>query len=93
MIATPISSDTSWWSGRYHDVMSTAQDWLNAFAVRLGVDAPSEAQIAGILDLAACAAHSSERTAAPVACWLAAHAGLTPDQALEIARSVQVEDS
>ena len=73
--------------------MTTAQSWLESFSVRLGVDAPSEADMTVILDLAGSAAHSSQRSAAPVACWLAARAGLTPDEALEIARTMESEDS
>src|SRR5207253_3181599 len=34
------------------------------------------------------AAHSSERVAAPVACWLSARAGRSPDESLAIARRV-----
>ena len=44
-----------------------------------------------MLDLAGEAAHSSERVAAPVACWVAARAGVTPDEAIE-ARAEQVPD-
>ncbi len=32
---------------------------------------PSAEQVEALLDLAAVAAHSSERTAAPIACWIA----------------------
>ena len=41
-----------------------------------------------MLDLAADAAHSSERVAAPVACWLAARAGVDLEQAMKLAREV-----
>jgi hypothetical protein len=37
------------------------------------------------------AAHSSERVAAPVSCWVAARAGVSPAEALEAARSVLAE--
>ena len=73
--------------------MGTAQSWLDAFADRLGLDAPGEEEMANILDLAGCAAHASHRSAAPVACWLAARAGLSPGEALEIARSVSGDDA
>jgi len=72
--------------------MSTSESWLQAFADRLGVDALSAEDVSSILDLAGSAAHASQRTAAPVACWLAARAGLTPREALEIARGVNAED-
>lgn len=65
-----------------------AKEWIGAFAGRLGVEPPTPAEFAKLLDLAAEAAHASERVAAPVACWVAARAGRTPDEALQIAREV-----
>ena len=65
-----------------------AKQWLAQFAERLGVDAPTAAEFSTLLDLAAEAAHASERVAAPVACWVAAKAGLTPEESLQIAREV-----
>lgn len=62
----------------------TAKEWLAGFAAVLGVDAPSEEQTSDLLRLASAAAHASERFAAPVACWLAARAGLSPAKALEV---------
>jgi hypothetical protein len=56
--------------------------------MRLGVDPPTAAEFSALLDLAAEAAHSSERVAAPVACWVAARAGRDPKEALEVAREV-----
>ena len=41
-----------------------------------------------ILELAAIAAHSSERTAAPVACWIAAKSGLSMQEVLKVAQLV-----
>jgi hypothetical protein len=41
-----------------------------------------------LLDLSGVAAHSSERVAAPVSCWVAARAGISPAAALEAAREV-----
>jgi hypothetical protein len=66
----------------------TRDEWLGAFAARLGVDPPDDATVDALLDLAGVAAHASERTAAPVACWLTAHAGLSPADALDIAREI-----
>ncbi len=66
--------------------------WLAAFAEQLGVDAPSEVECEDILALAGTAAHASERTAAPVACWLAARAGLLAREARELALGVVVQD-
>ncbi|HJY81259.1 MAG TPA: DUF6457 domain-containing protein [Candidatus Binatia bacterium] len=62
----------------------TAKEWLAGFAAVLGVDAPTDEEISDLLRLAGEAAHASERTAAPVACWLAARAGLSPAGASEI---------
>lgn len=64
-----------------------ATQWLGAFARELGVAAPSDEQVEALLALAGTAAHASERTAAPVACWLAALAGVSPaDATLAAAR-------
>lgn len=41
--------------------------WLAEFAEKLGVDAPTKEEVVALLDIAAIAAHSSERTAAPIA--------------------------
>ena len=66
----------------------TRDDWIAAFAARLGVDPPDEATVTTLLDLAGVAAHASERTAAPVACWLIGRAGADPSAALSLAREV-----
>ena len=66
----------------------TDREWIDAFAVALDLPAPSGAEVDAILDLAAEAAHSSARTAAPVACWMAAAAGRTPAAALALARTI-----
>ncbi len=63
-----------------------AKEWIAAYAAELGVEPPNAAEFATLLDLAGEAAHSSERIAAPVACWLAARAGRSPEEALEVAR-------
>jgi Domain of unknown function (DUF6457) len=65
-----------------------AREWLAAYAEKLGTDAPSNEEFKTLLDVAAEAAHSSERVAAPVACWLAARAGVDPDEALRVAREL-----
>ena len=65
-----------------------AREWLAAYAQRLGVDPPTDAEFETLLALAGVAAHASERTAAPVACWLTARAGLDPEAALALARQV-----
>jgi hypothetical protein len=65
-----------------------AKEWMAEFAAKLGVDAPTTAEFSALLDLAAEAAHASERVAAPVACWVAARAGRSPEEALQAAREV-----
>jgi hypothetical protein len=65
-----------------------APDWLAAYADKLGVSAPTTDELEAVLALAGEAAHSSERIAAPVACWLAAKAGLDLDEALRLAQAV-----
>ena len=41
-----------------------------------------------MLELAAVAAHSSERIAAPLACWIAGRVGLDLDEAIALAGRV-----
>jgi uncharacterized protein DUF6457 len=65
-----------------------ANDWLNAFAEKLGTDPPSNDEFKAILDLAAEAAHASERVAAPAACWVAASARADLTEALGKAREI-----
>jgi hypothetical protein len=62
----------------------TAKEWLAGFAGLLGVDPPTDEQITDLLRLAGEAAHASERTAAPVACWLVARADISADEALDL---------
>jgi hypothetical protein len=69
-----------------------APDWLAAYAEKLGVPAPTREELKAVLDLAGEAAHASERIAAPVACWLAARAGLELDAAMRLAREVRPSD-
>jgi hypothetical protein len=55
----------------------TRDEWIAAFAREAGVPAPTVEQIRDLLDLAGTAAHSSERTAAPLACWIAGRSELS----------------
>jgi len=66
-----------------------APDWLAAYAEKLGVPAPTKDELKAVLDLAGVAAHSSQRIAAPVACWLAAKAGVELDEAMRLAQEVE----
>jgi hypothetical protein len=65
-----------------------AKEWITAYAEQLGVEAPTADELRGILDLAAEAAHASERIAAPVACWLSARAGRSLEESLALARGM-----
>jgi molybdopterin-guanine dinucleotide biosynthesis protein A len=69
--------------------LMNAEQWIEAFAAALGRPAPDEAETAKLLELASVAAHASERRAAPIACWLAASAGMSAEQALELARRIE----
>jgi hypothetical protein len=66
----------------------TGREWIGAFAAAIGTEAPDDATVERLLALAGAAAHASERTAAPIACWLAGRAGLDPAAALEQAQLV-----
>lgn len=52
-----------------------AREWIDAFAAEVGAGPPSPDEFKQILDLAAVAAHASERIAAPVACWIGGATG------------------
>jgi hypothetical protein len=65
-----------------------ANEWLAAYAERLGTTPPSTEEFKTILDVAAEAAHASERVAAPAACWVAARAGVELEEALRVAREL-----
>lgn len=65
-----------------------AKDWIAAYAERLGTEPPTPDELKAILDLAAEAAHASERIAAPVACWLSARAGRSLEESLALSRGL-----
>ena len=65
-----------------------AKDWIHEYAEQLGTDPPTADELKAILDLAAEAAHASERIAAPVACWLSAKSGRPLDESLALARDL-----
>jgi hypothetical protein len=70
-----------------------AREWIDAFAEKLGTTPPSTEEFAQLLDLAGVAAHSSERVAAPVSCWVAARAGVSAQDALAAARELESLDA
>jgi len=57
-----------------------AREWIDSFAAEVGAEPPSADEIKKILDLAAVAAHSSERIAAPVACWIGGRVGASLEE-------------
>jgi hypothetical protein len=65
-----------------------AKEWIAAYAEQLGVEPPTADEFKAVLDLAAEAAHGSERIAAPVACWLSAKAGRSLEESLTVARGM-----
>jgi len=66
----------------------TAQEWIEAFAAEIGIDAPDKETTTQLLDLAATAAHASERIAAPLACYLTGLSGKSPAEAHAVAERV-----
>ena len=66
----------------------TAQEWLEAFAAGIGVPAPDEETTGELLELAATAAHSSERIAAPIACYMLGVSGKSPADGRKAADAV-----
>jgi len=66
----------------------TRDEWIAAFAAELGVPPPDAATVEVLLDLAGTAAHASERTAAPIACYLVGQAGASPPDAGQVAEGI-----
>jgi hypothetical protein len=66
----------------------TRDEWIAEFAARLGVEPPDEATVETLLALAGTAAHASERTAAPIACYLVGLARRDPTEASTLADSM-----
>jgi hypothetical protein len=66
----------------------TRDEWIGAFAREAGIDRPDAEEIRALLDLAAVAAHGSERTAAPLACWIAGRSELSIAELQAIAERV-----
>jgi Domain of unknown function (DUF6457) len=67
-------------------------EWITAFAAELGVEPPTHEQSEQLLQLASIAAHSSERPAAPLACWVAAMAGADADRFLAATERLSAVD-
>lgn len=71
------------------DDKPSAQEWLSGFAAEIGLDAPSPEEVESLLNLAGIAAHSSERIAAPIACWMVGVAGIDPEEALGLVQKYE----
>jgi hypothetical protein len=69
----------------------TADEWIRGFAEQLGMEAPDEEATGELLELAATAAHASERIAAPIACYLAGLRGVALNDARAAAERVAAE--
>jgi hypothetical protein len=66
----------------------TRDEWIEAFARELGIEPPTASEVERLLALAGTAAHASERTAAPLACYLAGRANVTFEDLLAAAERV-----
>ena len=62
--------------------MTDGRDYVARLAADLGGEPLDEDTITALLDLAGVAAHSSERIAAPLACYLVGRAGADPADVL-----------
>lgn len=65
-----------------------AEEWVESFASAIGATPPDAREVEAILELAAVAAHASERIAAPVACWMAGRSGRSLEEVREFADGV-----
>jgi hypothetical protein len=70
----------------------TAEQWIERFAGAVEGRPPSETEVERLLKLAAVAAHSSERIAAPLACYVAGREGLQLDDAIDLAERIGESD-
>lgn len=66
----------------------TVNEWISNFTARLGAEGPSPSEIEDILAIAATAAHSSERLAAPIACWIGGRSGRSLTELRQIAEEL-----
>lgn len=71
----------------------TRDEWIAAFARETGVAAPTAEEIRELLDLAGAAAHASERTAAPLACWIAGRSDRSLAELRAVAERIASSDA
>lgn len=69
----------------------TRDEWIDRFAREAGVERPDTEQVRALLDLAGVAAHGSERTAAPLACWIAGRSSLSLEELQAAAERVSAD--
>ena len=67
--------------------MTDGREYVARVAAQLGVEPLDDATIDTLLELAGVAAHSSERIAAPLVCYLVGKAGATPADVLASLRT------
>jgi hypothetical protein len=67
-----------------------AREWIDAFAAEIGAESPTNEDMKELLDLAATAAHASERIAAPIACYIAGRDGRSIAELHAAAQRVEV---
>ena len=65
-----------------------ADEWIEKFAAEIGARAPDEETVGELLELAATAAHGSERIAAPIACYMAGVTGAPISELRQIADGI-----
>ena len=70
----------------------TRDEWLRRLAERLGIEPPTPEEVKGLLEVAATAAHTSERTAAPISCWLAGRSDLALEDVRAAADAIAEEE-
>lgn len=66
----------------------TVEEFLQAYAAEVGAPIPRREEMDALLEVAAIAAHASERVAAPLACWMSGASGLDVCELLAAARRV-----
>lgn len=66
------------------------EQWVATFCRLVGVEPPSREEMGALLELAATAAHASERPAAPLACWAAGRSGRPAAELQRIADSISL---
>jgi hypothetical protein len=71
----------------------TRDEWIAAFAREAGVTPPSVGEIGELLELAGVAAHASERTAAPLACWIVGRSSRSFEELRKAADRVGAQDT